>query len=146
MSSQNESMIAFKSMEHELTKVEFNKLPNVSSNYKVRVKNEISPKSIDASGFTLNARRHLFFEPKGAFEIRIEYDITCTFDRASSEFYNGNLDDISKLIEKRKIEIFNSLDVGNLMSILISQISLANNYKPLIVPPYIETTSDHEMT
>lgn len=139
MPSQNKPMIVFESIRHELSEVNFTRLENTTDVYKIRINNILSTKALDENGFSIRAQRILTFEPKGAFEILVEFDIICKFNKESKEFYNGNLDEISKFIEKRKIEIFNNLEVGNLMSILISQISLANNYKSIVVPPYIES-------
>lgn len=143
MSSQVKPMIVFESIKHELTRVEFRKLDNISDMYKINIINEISTKEINEKGFVLKAQRTLSFDPKGAFEILIEFDIICVFNQESKEYYKGNLDEISKFIEKRKVEIFNNLDVGNLMSILISQITLVNGYQSIITPPYIGSKS-HE--
>jgi hypothetical protein len=141
MSSQDKPMIVFESIRHELSKVKFDKLENTSDKYKIKVENVLKTKSLDEEGFVIRAQRILSFEPEGAFEVFVEFDIICKFNKESKEFYKGDLDEISKFIEKRKIEIFNNLEVGNLMSILISQISLSNSYKSIVVPPYIESTS-----
>src|SRR5690554_6867268 len=142
MPSQDKPMIVFESIRHQLSEIKFARLENTSDKYKINIENILNTKALDENGFVIRAQRFLTFETKGAFEILVEFDIICKFNKESKDFYNGNLDEISKFIEKRKIEIFNHLEVGNLMSILISQISLANNYKSIVVPPYIENVID----
>lgn len=139
MPSQSKPMIVFESMKHELKSIKFTKLDGTSKKYSIKATTSLNASAIDENGFSIIAQRFLSFEPQGVYELLIEFDIRCQFNKESKEYFNGNIESISNFIEKRKIEIFNSLEVGNLMSILISQISLANNYKSIVVPPHIES-------
>ena len=138
MLSQDKPIISFASITHELIKVSFNKLNNVATQYQISIENTLSTKSVSEEGFTIKAVRTLSFEPIGAFEITVEFDIICKFKQESVEYYKGNLNEITAFIEKRKVEIFNSIEVGNLMSIIMSQLTLTNNYKSIVIPPFIE--------
>lgn len=138
MPSQSNTMIVFDTIKHELTQVKFSKLDNTSDTYKVHLNNTLDAIHVDENGFILRAQRTVTFVPYGAFELLVEFDIICIFNNESKAYYNGNLDSINDFIKKRKVEIFNSLEVGNLMSIIISQITLANNHKSIVTPPYIK--------
>ncbi len=141
MDSDIKRMIYLDSIQYSLSSIYFKQLDNISDDYGINITNEIKPKSISENGFTLKAIRNVFLQPKGGFELSIEYELICLFKQESKDFYNGNINEIEKFIEKRKIEIFNSSDVGNRMSILISQITLAFNNNPIVLPPYINLNS-----
>lgn len=133
----NKLQIVFKNIEIVLKKVEFKKLEETSDKYHIVIKNKLKSKNVTETGFTLVASRKQEFEPVGAFEINIQYDMICELDDKSIKHYSGNLEEIKKFIKKRKIEIFNSLEVGSKMSVLISQLSLINDSKPIVTPPFI---------
>lgn len=137
MPSQNKQNIVFDSIKEKLIEVKFTKLADTTKKYKILLDNILTAKNVNIDGFVIEAKRILRFEPKGAFEILIVFNIECKLAQESKEFFKDDLDKLHKFIEKRKIELFNDLEVGNLMSILITQITMANNFKSIVVPPFI---------
>lgn len=137
MPSQAKPQIVFKSIKTQLNKVDFKKLDDNSVNYNVVVKNRIVIKKIDESGFELQASRKLSFKPKGAFEVLVQFDLDCKFDDKSKKHYNGDIEEIEKFINKRKVSIFNSTEAGNFMSMIIGQLTLVDSKRSILIAPFI---------
>jgi hypothetical protein len=129
--------IVFSKIDTQLNRAQFKRLPETSKNYKIKVNNRLILRSVDNNGFVFSATRKVTLEPKGAFEVIVEYEVNCVFDEKSKQFYNGNIEEIKKFFNKRKYNIYNDLQIGNMSSILISQITLANNQRPIVTPPFI---------
>jgi hypothetical protein len=142
MSSNVKVDVVFSSINHQLKHVTFNAIEEMHENHSVIAENLISTKHIDNNGFTLEAKKTLALEPRGIFEGEIVFDIKCQFDQTTRKNFNGDIEAITRFIEKRKFEIFNRTEVGGLMSILLGQLTLIFNQRPIISAPFIEIKPD----
>jgi hypothetical protein len=128
-------MILFDSILVQLNKVEYLKLEDTSKHYNILTNDKITSKNVSELGFNLLVSRKLMLDPEGAFKLFVQFELECLFDSDARSYYLGDVNKINKFINKRKLEIVESTEVGNLITILISQLTLVNNGRSIITAP-----------
>lgn len=127
--------ITFKRIESTLSELTYIGENTSNNTGKPNILDKLITEKVNKDGFSLVFSRSVEFEPVCLFSIRVKYQIDCIFTDESKSYYNNNLDEINKFIEKRKFEILESTNIIAKTSLLIASITNISKNNPLILPP-----------
>ena len=132
----NEKMVNFKKIETKLLEANYVALEEKVGGFSVVTDENIKYENINRNGFDLLYSRRVTLKPQALFSISVKYLISCEFDDEAMKHFNGDKDMISAFIDKRKVEIIKKKNIGNIVSLLVAQLSSYHAMNPIILPPY----------
>ncbi len=133
----SEKQISFKKIDAKLQSVQYQSLENMMNTYSINYTDQVELKSFTDIDMEIIFKRHLFLEPRGVFDIGVEFIIQYIFiDQCKGSFLTK--EEANQFYEKNKKQMLEDSQVGSKASLLIAQLTSFQDLKPIIVPPMIK--------
>ena len=113
----------------------FNALPPTDIEQNMVVSDEISYSNVSLKGFTLTYTRRAYLNPKSFFEVSVVYTSTVVFDDDAGVKILQTQERVQKWIEGNAVRIVNTFYLPGRASLLISNMSSAAGFEPIISQP-----------